>query len=86
MNRWTKVVRLLFAVVLVIVIAPDLDLRPGTVPHRQTESPSGCVQCYHPANIALPGAKFREFSGVNWFASFSDFATSLIDLNCTRLY
>lgn len=65
MNRWTKVVRLLFAVVLGIVIAPDLDLRPrhgSAAPDRKSIWLCSMLSSskYRPAR-----AKFREFSGAN---------------------
>jgi hypothetical protein len=70
MNRWTKVVGLLFAVVLVIVIAPDLDLLPrhgSAAPDKKSiwlcsmlssskYRPAGTKSVRSPAQIDLPAS------------------------------
>jgi hypothetical protein len=87
MNCWVKFVALvLIAVVLVIVIAPDVDLPPtarfSSVRHR-----------VHPAafNASLPASiillRPNCFGSTTRFRlpGFNDFSINLIDLNCTRL-
>lgn len=86
-NRWTKFVGLLLiAVVLVIVIAPDLDL-PATARFsgaRQRIS----LSAFHaiiPASITLLWPNFLSSPVRVGLPGISDYSTNLIDLNCARL-
>jgi len=87
MNSWVKFVGLvLIVVVLVIVIAPDVDLPPtarfSSVRHRvhlaafNASLPASIISLQRnclgsAARVRLPG--------------FNEFSINLIDLNCTRL-
>jgi len=86
-NRWSKVVGfLLIAVVLVIVVAPDLDLPPtarfSSARHR---APLAALYTVIPAGIALLLPNSVSSLVRVRLAGPSDFSVNLIDLNCTRL-
>src|SRR6185503_10505666 len=86
MNRWAKVVSLLLiAVVLVIVIAPDLDLPPTARFSARQKAPLVVFNAIVPAGSVLLGPNSVSSLVRIGLPGFSVFSISLIDLNCTRL-
>lgn len=88
MNCWVKFVGLvLIAVVVVIVIAPDLDLPPTArfSSVRQKTPLAAAFNAIIPAGVALLSPKFLSSPVRVRLAGPSDFSVNLIDLNCTRL-
>jgi len=87
MNCWVKFVGLvLIAVVLVIVVAPDLDLPPTArfSSVRQKTPLAAAFNAVIPAGIALLSPKSLSSPVRVGRSCFSYVPTSLIDLNCTR--
>jgi hypothetical protein len=87
-NHWARFVGLLLiAVVVVIVVAPDVDLpstvtRSSQIGHR---IPLVAFTAVIHASIALLPQNSIALLVRIVFPGHSDFSGSLIDLNCTRL-
>jgi hypothetical protein len=87
MNRWAKVVGLLLiAVLLVIVIAPNLDVPPtaGFSSARQKIPLAAAFNAIIPAGVALLSPKSLSSPVRVGRPGFSYVSTSLINRNCTR--
>jgi hypothetical protein len=86
MNRLAKVVGLLLiAVLLVIVVVPDLDLPPtAKFSSARQRVPLAAFNAIIPAGVALLSPKFLRSPVRVERPSFSYVSTSLIDRNCTR--
>lgn len=84
MNRWVKIVSLLLiAVVLVIVIAPDLDLpRMARLCNGRQKVRLVAFTPIIPAGILLLGPNSVSSLVRSGLHSVSDVSSSLIDLNC----
>lgn len=88
MNQWARFVGLLLiAVVVIIVIAPDVDLPPTVtrsshLGHRILLIPFSAV--IHAGMLLLPQSSIRLLVPVV-LSRYNDSSGSLIDLNCARL-
>jgi hypothetical protein len=88
MNHWVKFVGLvLIAAVLVIVVAPELDLPPMARFSSLTHGvPLAAFNSILPVSIIISlQPNFLSSLARVRLPSFNDFPPSLIDLNCTRL-
>jgi hypothetical protein len=87
MNCWVKFVGLLLiAVVLVIVIVPDLDLPPtARFSGARQKVPLIAFDAVISASITLLRPNSLSSPVRVGLPVSADFSTNLIDLNCTRL-